>query len=106
MEDLGRKLRTLRKGRGLTQRDVADRLGMVRATLSNYEVGRRTPHLSDLRRLAELYGVGLDYFGVADRDEVFEMLSRAREIFASDLPKEDKDRVYRELMRMYLEIKD
>lgn len=40
MEDLGRKLRALRKGRGLTQRDVADRLGMVRATLSNYEVGR------------------------------------------------------------------
>lgn len=106
MEDLGRKLRALRKGRGLTQRDVADRLGMVRATLSNYEVGRRTPHLSDLRRLAALYGVGLDYFGVADRDEVFEMLTRAREVFASDLPRDDKDRVYKELMRMYLEIKD
>lgn len=104
MEDIGRRLRTLRKGRGLTQREVADRLGMVRATVSNYEVGRRTPHLSDLRRFAEFYGVGLDYFGVTDADGVFEMLSRAREVFASDIPKEEKDRVYRELMRIYLEI--
>lgn len=104
MEDIGRRLRTLRKGRGLTQREVADRLGMVRATVSNYEVGRRTPHLSDLRRFAEFYGAGLDYFGVTDADGVFEMLSRAREVFASDIPKEEKDRVYRELMRIYLEI--
>lgn len=106
MEDIGRKLRTLRKGRGLTQKDVADRLGMVRATVSNYEVGRRTPHLSDLRRFAELYGVTLDYFGVAESDEVFEMLSRAREVFASDIPRERKDALYKELLKLYLEIKD
>lgn len=106
MEDVGRKLRLLRKGKGLTQRDVSDRLGMVRATLSNYEVGRRTPHLSDLRRLAEFYGVGLEYFGVAEEDEVFSLLTRARDVFASDLPKEQKDEVYKELMRIYLSIKE
>lgn len=106
MEDIGRKLRVLRKGRKLTQREVAERLGMVRATVSNYEVGRRTPHVSDLRRFAEFYGVGLDYFGIADSDEVFEMLSRAREVFASDIPRDDKDRIYKELMKIYLDITD
>lgn len=106
MEDIGRKLRTLRKGKGMTQQDVASRLGMVRATISNYEVGRRTPHLSDLRRFAELYGVNLDYFGVSASDEVFELISRAREVFASpDIETETKEELYKEFMRLYLDLK-
>lgn len=105
MEDIGRKLRTLRKGKRLTQKDVADRLGMVRATISNYEVGRRTPHLSDLRRFAELYGVDLGYFGVSSSDEVFELISRAREVFNNDdIPNETKEELYKEFMRLYLNL--
>lgn len=106
MEDIGRKLKTLRKGKKLTQQDVADRLGLVRATISNYEVGRRTPHLSDLKRFAELYGVTLDYFGVSTNDEIFEMLSRAREIFSNDkISPQAKEDLYKELMRIYLNVK-
>lgn len=105
MEDIGRKLRTLRKGRKLTQKDVADRLGLVRATISNYEVGRRTPHLSDLKRFAELYGVTLDYFGVSTNDEVFELISRAREVFENDqVSSKTKEDLYKEFMRLYLNI--
>lgn len=105
MEDIGRKLRTLRKGKKLTQKDVADRLGMVRATISNYEVGRRTPHLSDLRRFAELYGVNLDYFGVSSSDEVFELISRAREVFGNDnISTQTKEDLYKEFMRLYLNL--
>lgn len=107
MEDIGRKLRTLRKGRKLTQQDVADRLGLVRATVSNYEVGKRTPHLSLLKRFAEFYGVTLDYFGVSENDEIFEMLSRAREVFSNkDISIQKKEEVYKELMRIYLNIKE
>lgn len=103
MEDIGRKLRTLRKGKKLTQKDVADRLGLVRATISNYEVGRRTPHLSDLKRFAELYGVTLDYFGVSPDDEMFELVSRAREVFNNPkINNKDKEELYREMMRLYL----
>lgn len=104
MEEVGRRLRLLRKGRGLPQREVADRLGMARATLSNYEVGRRSPGIEELRRLAEFYGVGLDYFGLSDGEGTLELLERARAVFSSELPKEDKDRLYKELMRLYLEL--
>lgn len=105
MEDIGRKLRTLRKGKKLTQQDVAQQLGMVRATISNYEVGRRTPHLSDLRRFAELYGVNLDYFGVSSSDEVFELISRAREVFGNqDISTQTKEELYKEFMRLYLNL--
>lgn len=105
MEDIGRKLRTLRKGRRLTQQDVADRLGLVRATVSNYEVGKRTPHLSLLKKFAEFYGVTLDYFGVTTNDEIFELLSRAREVFHNaDIPTETKEDLYKEFMRLYLDL--
>lgn len=106
MEDIGRKLRTLRKGRKMTQQDVAQRLGMVRATISNYEVGRRTPHLSDLKRFAELYGVNLAYFGVSANDDIFELISRAREVFESEsVPAQTKEELYKEFMRLYLNLK-
>lgn len=103
---IGQKLKTLRKGRKLTQQQAADRLELTRATISNYEVGRRQPHISELKRIADFYGVGLDYFGVVPTDEVFDLLSRAREVFQSaSVPQEKKDEVYKELMRLYLEIK-
>ena len=77
-------------------------LGITRATVSNYEVGRRAPHISELKRIAEFYGVGLDYFGIVPTDEVFDLISRAREVFNSpDVPKEKKEDVFKELMRLY-----
>ena len=99
---VGQKLKTLRKGRGLTQEQAAEALGITRATVSNYEVGRRAPHISELKRIAEFYGVGLDYFGIVPKDEVFDLLSRAREVFQSeDVPKDKKEEVFKELMRLY-----
>lgn len=107
MEDIGRKLRTLRKGKKLTQQDVADRLGLVRATVSNYEVGKRTPHLSLLKKFAEFYGVTLDYFGVSTNDEIFELISRAREVFNNeDISTQTKEDLYKEFMRLYLNLKE
>lgn len=105
MNSIGSKLKTLRKGRKLTQQEAAERLGITRATISNYEVGRRSPHLSELKRIADFYGVGLDYFGIVPTDEIFDLLSRAKEVFNSeDVPKEKKDEVYKALMRIYLDM--
>lgn len=105
--EIGGKLKTLRKGRGLTQHDLSEKLGLSRATISNYEVGRRSPHLSELRRFAEFYGVGLDYFDVDATDESFELLSRAKSVLCNkDVPREERERVYREIMKMYLSISE
>ena len=102
---IGLKLKTLRKGRKLTQQELADRLEITRATVSNYEVGRRAPHISELKRIAAFFGVGLDYFGITPTDEVFELLSRAREVFNNPaVPKDKKDDIYKELMKLYLSI--
>ena len=103
---IGQKLKTLRKLRKLTQEQAAEQLGITRATVSNYEVGRRSPHISELKRIGEFYGVGLDYFGLAPTDEVFDLISRAREVFESEaVPKEKKQEIFDELMKLYIKIK-
>lgn len=102
MNSIGHKLKTLRKGRKLTQEQAAEKLGITRATVSNYEVGRRSPHISELKRIADFYGVGLDFFGIVPTDEVFDLLSRAKEVFNSPaVPKEKKEDLFKELMRLY-----
>lgn len=104
--NIGAKIKTLRKGKKMTQFELAEALGITRASVSNYELGRRAPHISELKRIAEYFGVGLDYFGIASTDEVFDLVSRAREVFQSeDVPAEKKQAVFDELMRLYLSIK-
>lgn len=101
--ELGNKIKMLRKGKKLTQFDLAEQLGLNRATISNYEVGRRNPSLPELKRIGEYFGVGLDYFGVAPTDEVFDLIARARDVFNSeDVPKEQKEALYKEIMKLYL----
>ena len=102
---IGDKLKTLRKGQKMTQQYVADKVGITRATLSNYEINRRTPDLKTLQKLAGCYGVGLDYFGIATADEVLDLLARAKEVFESDnVSKATKEKIHKELMKLYLQL--
>ena len=103
---IGAKLKTLRKSQRMTQQTVADGVGITRSTLSNYEIGRRTPQLKDLQKLAAFFNVGLDYFGISTANEVLELLARAKEVFESDLiEKGTKEELYKEFMKLYLNIK-
>ena len=103
MTSIGNKLKTLRKGRGLTQEELAIRMNWSRATISNYECGRRVPHLDELTALCYFFGVSMDYWGVETEDAGFELLSRAKSIFLNQaIPKEERERLYKEIMRIYL----
>ena len=102
---IGAKLKILRKGRKLSQQELADKLGINRATISNYEIGRRSPHISELKRFSEFFGVDLGFFGVAPQDEVFDLISRAKDIFESaEVTPQEKEELYKEIMRLYLSI--
>lgn len=105
MSDIGGKLRSLRQGKKLTQHQLADRININRSTICNYEINRRKPSLEDLQKFCTFYGVGLDYFGMATSDEVFDLLQRARNLLDNPaVSDEDKESLYREIMKMYLSI--
>lgn len=104
-DTIGAKLRTLRKAKKMTQDELAALIGVKRATISNYEIDRRQPSLSDLKRFAEFFGVGLDYFGMETSDDALDLVARAQRLFAApDIPAETKERVYKQIMRLYLEL--
>lgn len=54
-EELGRRLKQAREAVGLTQEDVAARLGISRGALAQFEAGAKAPNSLHLVRLAEIY---------------------------------------------------
>ena len=59
--DFGLRLRELREKKHLSQQQLADWLGLTRSSISNYENNTQTPPPDTLVRLADLYGVSVDY---------------------------------------------
>lgn len=55
------RLRSLRKERGFSQTEVGNRTGIAQALLSKYENGLRLPPTESLIKLADFYGVSVDY---------------------------------------------
>lgn len=105
--NIGTKIKTLRKSRKMTQEDFAEQIGVSRSTLSCYEVGQRTPNMKILQDIAHLCGVGLDFFGLSGKDEAFDLLARAKDVFESDqIPIETKEELYHEFMKLYLKMKE
>src|SRR5690554_148330 len=57
---LGKNLRFLRKQKGLTQSDIAEKLDIKRTMISAYEDGRSEPKLAGLNILAGIFNVSVD----------------------------------------------
>ena len=68
MVEIGRKLRELRQASGLTQKQVADRIGVTASVVSAYENDIRSPSYSALVKLVALYNVSADYLlGITEK---------------------------------------
>lgn len=61
MNTFGAKLRSLRKQKDLSQAETARLLGYSRVQVSNWEIERSEPDIQALAKLAEFYGVTVDY---------------------------------------------
>lgn len=60
MNQNGSAIRKFRLQRGFTQKEVADRLGFNRSTITLWETGKTEPSHDSLLRLAELFGTTVD----------------------------------------------
>lgn len=70
--DRGLRLKALRKKCGLTQQDVANRLGITRSTVSAYERNNKSPSLDVLERMAIMYHSSIDYMmGLENRTNFY-----------------------------------
>lgn len=57
---LHEKLKDFRKAAHLTQQQVSDAIGVKRSAYAYYEIGKSTPKLNILKRIADLYGITVD----------------------------------------------
>ena len=79
--NLGTSLFHARKRRGLSQEDVAEKLGVSRQTISKWETGETIPDIRQCKRLAVLYQMSLDELIDFDINtaEIQEMIKKSGE---------------------------
>lgn len=63
---LGERMKQLRKERGWSQADLAERVETDARQISRYENGRITPSLDALIRIAEAFDISVDYLLIED----------------------------------------
>ena len=54
------KLRTLRKKKGLTQKELAGDLGVALSTVAMWETANREPDLATIRKIAEYFDISIE----------------------------------------------
>lgn len=69
------KLVSLRKQKGLTQMELAEKLNVSRQAISRWEVGAAVPSTDNLRMLGDLYGVSVDYLLNDEISEVADIVN-------------------------------
>lgn len=68
MADFAVVFKNLRKEKGLTQQELADRLGTTKSTISMYERGERRPNFEIAEAITDFFGVDLSYLiGTSDK---------------------------------------
>ena len=58
--EFNNKLYELRKQKGLSQEELANRLNVSRQTVSKWEVGESSPDMEKLVAISELFDISLD----------------------------------------------
>lgn len=118
----GEKIKTLRKERGMTQKDLAEALGLSLRTISNYETGGLRPrHDATYDALAALFHVPKTYFfteedafisaaearwGKNGAEDARELVDGVIGLFAGGrLDEEDKQAVFEAIQEAYFRAK-
>ena len=58
--EIGKKIMELRKKKGLSQEQLADKVGVARQTISKWELGETSPDLKQAKELSKIFNISLD----------------------------------------------
>ncbi len=99
MDTMGKRLRWARERLGMSQIDVASKLGITNISISNYERGHREPDNATLIRFAELYNVSVQWLVTGSdvtpqQTDIYDLLQRNDCTYRNvPLTEEDKQRI-------------
>ncbi len=58
--EIGNKIMDLRKKNGLSQEELAEKIGVARQTISKWELGETSPDLKQSKELSKIFNISLD----------------------------------------------
>lgn len=61
MTTMGERIKELRKESGMTQTELAEKMGVTKGTVSTWETNSRTPSFNTLNQLCELFDKSMGY---------------------------------------------
>lgn len=110
--DFANRLRELRMSKGLSQGDLANKLGVSKSRISMYEVGSRQPDFEMLERIADYFNVDIDYLLGKENVSTYVMTPEQKEVIDAicenaellDLMRKAMNKKYYRKLRMLLDI--
>lgn len=101
----GKLIYYLRRQRGLSQNDLAIAFDVTRGTISNWEIGRRTPSVKQFIDIADFFGVSLDLFvNHSSASLRREILIQIDAFFSDpDITEKEKERLNVDIKNLYFE---
>ena len=107
--EFSERLKKLRKEAGLTQVDVAEKLGISQPAYASWERGVKKPTQENLIKLSKIHYVSVDYLlGNTESKQTSDVLEDIELLFrmnSKDLTKEEKEIFKRELIEFIEERK-
>ena len=73
-DNFNENLKEARLKSGLSQKDVAENIGVAKSTYSLYESGSREPNVNTIKKIADFFNVSVDYLlgRTDDKDPKFD----------------------------------
>jgi len=95
MESLGNRIQNQRKQLGLTQSQLADRIGISHTQMARYEIKGVQPPADVLEKLADAFDTSIDYLVRGDKSEKVESTLKDAALIKEfkkldELPEEEK----------------
>lgn len=102
-QKIGNFMKTLRKEKGITQEQFAEKLNVARRTVSRWETGTNMPDLAVLIEIADFYQVELrELLDGERRSELMNQETKETVLKVADFSNEEKEKFTRNMNRVFL----
>ena len=68
--EIGNKILELRKSTGLSQEELAEKVGVSRQTISKWELGETSPDIKQAKELSKIFNISIDELVNNDRKDI------------------------------------
>src|SRR5690625_2859553 len=111
----GDRLKRLRNKSGLSQKELTERLNLNRSTYARYETSTTQPDFDTLKRLANFFGVSIDYLLGLDKpvddmtddeiDSEIKEIMKEVDVWYKDEPEDKREKLemLRKIIKAYIE---